>query len=401
MRDTYIQPSRIEFLYTNIGRGHPSYLDGIIEALVRRGEIGLVRGETDVFAASSGLSKLAWRLARRLYHVGSSVGPGGRLYNRLRNDADYNRPGVMLRLLGRSIARAYVSRPWPVVVAHPILVAILKGKQQLIYQHGELVAPSESLVRGASRVLAPTEETARAFVESDYAPEDIIITGLCIEPSLVKQAEDAYEIRLERLRSIEGRTGAFFSSGAEPKSHVEMLTSAIESIVRSGARAIVFAQRGGRFQRACVARFERRELRFSVLDDREPMAPKPDLISIVTFASRRELAHRTAQLFPEFDYFVAPAHERSNWALGLGLPMFIIGPEIGSFAPLNREHLISVGVARPLDTINDARDLGTQVNGRHTTDPLIEMAQAGWGRHPINGFEKIAEFLVKQYAKTE
>ncbi len=401
MRDTYIQPPRIEFLYTNIGRGHPSYLDGIIEALVRRGEIGLVRGETDVFAVSSGLSKLAWRLIRGLYHVGSSGGPGGRLYNRLRKDADYNRPGVMLRLLGRSIARTYMSRPWPLVVAHPILAAILKGKQQLIYQHGELVAPSESLVRGASRVLAPTEETARAFVESGYAPEDVVVTGLCIELSLARQAEDAYEGRMERLRRIEERTGAFFSSGAEPKSHVGMLTSAIESIARAGGRAIVFAQRGGRFQRACVTRFERRELSFSVLDDRAPMATKPDVISVVTFASRRELAHRTAQLFPCFDYFVAPAHERCKWALGLGLPMFIIGPEIGSFAPLNRERLISAGVAEPLDTIDDARDLGTQVNGRHTTDPLVDMAQAGWGRLPINGFEKIAELLVEQYAEAK
>ena len=398
MRETHIQPPRIEFLYTDIGRGHPSYLDGIIEALVRRGEIGLVRGETDVFAVSSGLSKLAWRLARGLYHVGSSGGSGARLYNRLRSDADYNRPGVMLRLLGRSIARTYMSRPWPLVVAHPILVAILKGKQQLLYQHGELATPSESLVRGASRVLAPTGETARAFVESGYAPKDVVVTGLCIEPSLVRQAEDAFESRLERLRSIEERTGAFFSSGAEPKSHVRMLTSAIESIVRSGGRAILFAQRGGRFQRAAVTHFERRKLRFSVLDDREPMATRPEVISVVTFASRRELAHRTAQLFPEFDYFVAPAHERSNWALGLGLPMFIVGPQIGSFAPLNREHLISAGVAKPLETINDARDLGTEVNGRHTIDSLVEMAQVGWGRHPVNGFEKIAEFLVAQYA---
>ena len=35
--------SQIQFLYTNIGRGHPFYLDGINEILLRKGKISLIK----------------------------------------------------------------------------------------------------------------------------------------------------------------------------------------------------------------------------------------------------------------------------------------------------------------------------------------------------------------------
>ena len=61
---------RINFLYTNIGRGHPFYLDGIIECLPP-GRVGDV---TDVFGETAGLARGLWAGARIIYR---SVGGGG------------------------------------------------------------------------------------------------------------------------------------------------------------------------------------------------------------------------------------------------------------------------------------------------------------------------------------
>lgn len=393
-----MQPKRIQFLYTNIGRGHPFYLDGIIEALIRRGQIGLVRGETDVFAISGGVTKAAWRLVRFLYHVGSTGGVMGRFYNRLRESTDYNHPGLLQRILSRSVARAYDEQADPVVVAHPILVAALSGRSNVIYQHGELAAPSESLVRGAAKVLVPTEETARPFVKSGYARESVLVTGLCIEPSLVRQAEDAFDNRLERLEQTESRTGAFFSSGAEPPEHVHKLSLAAASVAREGGRVIIFAKQHGRLQRVCKEQFERHCLPYSIIAERDPVIEESDAVTLVIYSSRRELTHRTAQLFPAFDFMVAPAHERSNWPLGLGLPMFIVGPQIGSFAPHNQRRLLDEEVAVSIDTEDQAKTLERLVLGADSTGRLTAMARGGWDRYPINGFETIADFLHNEYA---
>ena len=59
----------VEFLYTNIGRGHPFYLDGITDALIHSGQVKLVRQQKDVFEISRGLSLVGWKLARWFYQV--------------------------------------------------------------------------------------------------------------------------------------------------------------------------------------------------------------------------------------------------------------------------------------------------------------------------------------------
>jgi len=393
-----MQPNRIQFLYTNIGRGHPFYLDGIIEALIRKGQIGLVRGETDVFAISGGITKTAWQLVRLMYRLGSSGGLTGHLYNRLRSDADYNRPGMVQRILSRSVIREFNRRTDPIVVAHPILTAALRGRSEVIYQHGELAAPSESLVHGATKVLVPTEETAGRFVEIGYTPESVLVTGLCIEPPLVRQAGDAFETRLDRLGQTDSRTGAFFSSGAEPTEHVKRLSLAAMSVAHAGGRVIVFVQRHGRLQRDSTEQLDKHGLRYTILNEHDPVVSDSDAVTLITFATRRELAHRTAQLFPEFDFMVAPAHERSNWALGLGLPMFIVGPQIGSYAPHNSCRLLDEKVAVLINTEDHARNLERLVVGSGSAERLSAMARAGWGRHAINGFEVIADYLHDEYA---
>lgn len=393
-----VVPPRINFLYTNIGRGHPFYLDGILEALVRRGDIKLVRGESDVFEESRGLSRLAWQAARWMYRKGSSPGIVAALYKKLRSHADYNRPGAVLRLMGRDLQRRFSHDPSPVVVAHPTLVAILKDRQGLIYQHGEMVTPAEAVVAGASKVLVPTDEAAASFIESGYDSRDVVVIGLCIELSLVRQAGDALAARLKRIGGDDPLVGAFFSSGAEPRQHIEKLVRAAASAAAHGGKALLFAQRDGLLANEAAHGFIMKGIEFASVDSRQFLPADLPPTLIVQYASRREENGFTAQLFPMFDYLVAPSHERTNWALGLGLPMFVVGPQIGPFAPLNCKLLVHAGVAEQIDSNSAGDAFGERLNHLRTTGKLAEMAKAGWGKYRINGFDNIAEFLINNFA---
>jgi hypothetical protein len=379
----------INFLYTNIGRGHPFYLDGIIECM-QPDRIGDV---TDVFAATTGVARGAWRLARLVYTSAGVGGPYSSLYSRLRSRSDYNRRGVMRGVMGRQLRRTYLGDPRPLVVGHHFLVAILKDKPGLVYQHGEVSAPEESWVRGRHRVLVPLAETADRLIAAGFSARNIVVSGLCIEPGLVTQAEKAHMARLDRLARPGPLSGAFFSSGAEPREHVERLVTAALSAVAGGGRVIVFARRSGLLAARIAARFAElgRDLRKMRSLENLPVPEPQDLLCL--YDDRRQLDKFTARLFERFDYFVAPSHERTNWALGLGLPMVIVEPLLGSFSPLNREFLLEASVASTLGDRRGASRFGETVRELQATGELTKMAEAGWGRFETRGFSNIAEFL--------
>ncbi|UCD63261.1 MAG: hypothetical protein JSW34_10990 [Candidatus Zixiibacteriota bacterium] len=392
-------PSPISLIYTNIGRGHPFYLDGIAEVLRRRGQLGLVRRQTDVFELSHGFSLLAWKALRTLYRVGTSDGLGRKFYNRIRSGVDYDRGGLAQKIMGRGIRRTLGDTARAVLVAHPILVAILKDCCRVIYQHGESAVPRESIVSGAEFVLVPTERAASSFIGGGYAPGSVIVTGLCIEPALVRNAEECFERRLSRLNGQQPLTGAFFSSGAEPASHVEKLAAAAWQAVASGGRALVFARSGGDLARRAAATFKRTLTDFVTADASQRMPADLPAAIIVTFRSRREANAATAAFFAQFDYFVAPSHERSNWALGLGLPMFITGPSYSPFSILNREILIKAGVTREIESPETASRFGALLKDLRQHGALSDMSHAGWKVYDIDGFEKIADFLANHFCR--
>ncbi len=357
--------------------------------------MSLVRRQTSVFDESSGLSLAAWKLVRWLYVRGARGGILGRSYAKLRAGRDYNADSLLLNILARSLRNGFTDSKAPVVVAHPTLVAVLRGKCSLSYQHGELVAPGESLVRGATRVFVPTEDVANRFIAAGYTKEQVIVSGLCIEPSLAKQADDAFHARVDRINRRGPLTGAFFSSGAEPPDHVDLLTRAARSTVDSGDKIILFCRPNGQFLKRAEQRLNDPAIECEIIDSTDFMPKDLPQVLIVTHNSRREETIFTSRLFPYFDYFAAPSHERSNWALGIGLPMFVIGPTIGPFSPLNRDMLLRSGVAEPIDRPLDAQQFGeTLIHLRHL-GRLTEMAINGWHKFSIDGFDKIADFLVK------
>ncbi len=391
--------TRISFLNLPIGRGHPFYLEGIVEACNRSGKINLVRSVEDLFGLSPLHSRAAWRGIQWLYHVGSSPGQFGRLYNSLRQKNDHNRDSLLLSYLGAGISKRFSAASSPVVVSHPILVPMLRGKCHLIYQHGELVAPRESLVTGADLVIVPTESVADQFLAIGYKREQILVSGLCIEPAKIRQAHDSYHLRLRRITSSEPMTGAFFSSGAEPSDHVSKLLAAAQAAVANGHRAIVFAAKGKKLARSVQPILAQADHTVRVIDSASEISTELHGLTLVLHQNHREESILSSRLFPEFDFFIAPSHERSNWAMGLGLPMFILEPPKGSFAPLNRDLLLEHQVAMSLSD-NHAHAFGARLDSLRHRGQLLEMARAGWQGRDISGFETIASHLAARFGLT-
>ncbi len=374
----------VDFLYTGIGRGHPFYLDGIVQSLPAssRGEI------TSVLATTEGFSHAVWRAARAAYTFGSSFGGQTSVYSRLRHATNYNSPGPLLRAAGRPLSRHFDGRQNPLVVAHPILAALLRGHPNLVYQHGEVVVPPECLVNGEHTILVPTPEVAQIFVDAGAATENIAVTGLCIEPALAAVAPAIQMQRQQRYAGAELLTGGFFSSGAEPDLHVRSLVTAAISTVLRGGSALIVARRGGPYARRAQRAFARRGLTLSTDTTQAP----PGGAILHTYSDRLSLDAVTQKHFARLDYVVVPAHERTNWAVGLGIPMFIVDPSIGTFAPRNRELLLEHGVAEPLSSSGD--NFGMRLNALRDDGILAERSTAGWNRYPIDGFKTIAELLT-------
>jgi len=360
-----------------------------------------MRGEDDVFEISRGLSRLGWRSADWLYKKGSSNSLIGVVYNLTRFRYDYNRDGLMMKIMGRYIKRKYRQNPNPLIVAHPTLVGILKGKEDLIYQHGEVVTPPSAVIKGAKTVIVPTEKASEPFKEFGYGPDSIFISGLCVEPALVKMAADALEQRLQRYESDAPLTGAFFSSGAEPEEHVKKIVAAAVSVVHYGGRAVIFARQGGKLVKEAVRVFKRNELMLDIKDTAALFfGPLPSAV-LVVYNSRREENIFTSKLFHTFDYFVAPSHERTNWALGLGLPMIIVEPAIGPFAPMNRDVLRENNVAELLSDYDQTYSFGMHVKKLQKKGRLEQMARAGWHKFNIDGYNNISDFLIDKYVERQ
>ena len=78
---------------------------------------------------------------------------------------------------------------------------------------------------------------------------------------------------------------------------------------------------------------------------------------------------------------------------GLGLPVFILFPIIGTFSPLNWEFMIKQGVAFDLDTDQKAINFAETLAALVEDGSLLKAARNGYDKFDINGFEAIADYL--------
>lgn len=343
--------NQIVALTAEIGRGHPQYLDSVLAHLPAVKKLVV--------------SGTGWRLARQVYHLGAQGGLLTTVYQQFREKATPSH--LELRLWGSKLRKQFWQFPGIVLVDHPLLARLLAPVCRVAYLHCEIAAPEIAAVKDAWQIYVPVEFTAHQLQTRGVKPDALSITGLVIEPELLPVARSAYESRLQRYESDKPLTIAFFTSGAYPRPHLRTIAIAAASASYAGHKTIIFAG-----------------------TDKTKGKLLP---SALFFNSRKAENEQTAKLFPEIDVFVAAAHERTNWAIGLGLPLFVLLPNIGPFAEQNFNFARQQGTTLPL---NDAQNFGPLLDTLRQQGKLQQMAQSGWGKHRLNGARFIADHLLSQ-----
>jgi len=379
---------------SEVGRGHPSYLDSVLLAIARLQsaatsglghdpESSKDSGHVPHLAVPelcAGTSGLAWRLARLGYKLGSRGGVATWLYNHLRSPAA--RPsGLQLSLLGSSLRKTFAGYEGICLVDHPLLAQILAPVCRVAYLHCEIAAPGLSAVPAAWRTFVPLESTRRKLLAAGCRPSAVHVTGLVVEPELADKAESAFAARLARFDSDQPLTAGFFASGAEPRPHAVSITTAAASVTLAGHKAII-AWGTGMLKAAKVQMALRRQWAVE------------GSTRVIWARTRQASTSAVAKVLPDIDLIVTAAHERTNWTVGLGLPMFALLPNIGPFAAANFAFASEQGTCLPLATTADAAGLGEKIDKLRREGRLVAMARNGWGKHTINGAETIARSLL-------
>ena len=182
-------------------------------------------------------------------------------------------------------------------------------------------------------------------------------------------------------------TVAFFISQAYPKPHIEKIIVGVESVIRKGMRAIVFT--GTEPQKG---QYIKKQL--ELILKRNPQY-KPESFKIIISNSRHEENQKTAEFISEVDIIVAASHERTNWAVGLGLPIFVLFPLIGTYAEQNFDFAFDREVAHPIRNLEAAKNLGEKLIEMHKAGTLSKMAKCGFSSYSLNGTEFIVDYLIK------
>jgi hypothetical protein len=390
-----INDFQIVAISTEIGRGHPSYLDSVLCALYKKKE-NLRLFQTTVFRQKPGISRSLWRVIHWLYHFGSRSGPVVKLYNLFRDKAAQpSEKSLALRLLSRDLKKLLRDFKGICLVAHPLLARALAETCSVWYVHGEIAAPLDCAVSKVEKIFVPLRETGDKLINQGAAPESIVVCGLMIEPSLVENAEKAFDSRLKRINSGKPLTVGFFTSGAYPSEHLRKILVGVKSVVKSGMKAVIFT--GTHPQKLQWFKKEMKKLKKRmVLDDGVFSDISENWeIKLIYRKTRQAETEKTVELVPNLDLFVSPSHERTNWAVGLGLPMFVLLPLIGTFSPQNFEFAQRQGVSYPIDSMEKAQNLGKIITELRESKKLTEMAKKGFGIYRINGSEVAATHILE------
>jgi len=140
-----------------------------------------------------------------------------------------------------------------------------------------------------------------------------------------------------------------------------------------------------------------RSWKVKIIEDKEEISNENEEfgLKLVTRKTRQKDTQRAVQLIPSLDVFVAASHERTNWAAGLGLPMFVLFPLIGTFASQNFEFAQRQKVVYALDSPEKAKNLGGILRSLRQTGQLLQMAKNGFGAHSITGIDTAVAYFIK------
>ncbi len=343
---------------------------------------------------------MSWKLAAGLYLLGGRGGISTKLYNWLRqSQTEISDDSAIIKILGRDLKRTYKDCIGICLVEHPLVARILGNVCRTWYVHGEIAAPPECAIKGIERIFVPLEETKEKLVSCGADPETIVITGLMIEPGLVDSAGKSFQVRLKRIESSEPLTVGFFTSGAYPKEHTKKILWGAKSVIDQKMRAIIFT--GTNPKKFELFKKQMKKWGISAGSVGEVVEDTDDDVKeeqnadmrLVTRKTRQADTQRAVELLPKIDVFVSASHERTNWAVGLGLPMFVLFPLIGTFASLNFDFAQRQKVVYPLDSLEKAKTLGKIISKLRENKQLTQMAQNGFGVHKINGVWEAASHL--------
>lgn len=382
-----IEKCSILFLYTEIGRGHPTYIDGIIEMLELK-HSNLKFHRTNVFKLSTGLSLSLWKLIKVIYYIGARGGVISNLYNRFRKSV---KPGngnsLLVQLLGKKIIKHLRGFSGIIIVAHPILAQILGPRFNVVYQHGELVVPDEAMVMNCLKIFVPLKTAFDKFKKAGIPSDNIWVVGQCIENCLILNSIDSITKRLERLKSAKKLHAAIFSSGANPPSHISKIIMIADSLIDHGHKVTIFTGNSVKFRKKLIDHFSQNNINIS------NTLSSDNKLKIIFSENRKIENESVSEIFPQIDFFVAPAHERTNWCIGLGIPQFILCPHFGSFAPLNAQFALKQGVAIEIKDNLTAQNFSQLIDELKISGELERMIINGQGRHEINGFSETARLI--------
>ena len=381
---------------TEIGRGHPHYLDCVWQVLERKLKPEALQ-RINVFDTSHGLSLLGWQGLRALYRVSARNRVTIALYNSLRRGQSNSHVGDwVLKLLGRDLRNRMKEFGGICLVEHQLTARILSSVCRTWYLHADVAAPPECAFPGPEKVFVPLADTERGFLACGQPGSHLVRTALMIEPELVTGAETAVSRRLERLSSDRPLRVAFSTSGAYPAPHIRKLNLGTESVLEQGMQAVVFCGTDARFLKEMTGRAATWKAETDINQaDPAIREPKSEL-TLIARPDRIADTSAAAAIMPEVDVLVAPCHERVNWSLGLGLPLFALFPMIGTHARLNYEFCRKQGVAIPITSDADARALGATLNQLRRDGTLTAMVQSGFGHLPIDGAERTANEIIAQ-----
>lgn len=384
----------ILFLYTEIGRGHPSYLDGITRH-IKANHPYVNFSITNVFDLSHGVSLLVWKLVRFLYHFGAQGGIVTRLYTKLRDILGSNpQDGLLVKLLGRDVRSALTGYMGLVVVAHPLLAHILGPQNRVIYQHGEFAVPEEAIPKNCWKILVPDKSAAEVFRKAGISEDVVVITGQCVDDNIVPVVEGAFGERIKRFKGESPLTAGLFTSGALPGPHIEILLRSARSLAKSNYRIFLFTALSQSYFNRAKSYLRESHIEYSTYPDTS------QLVCLVHCKSREEEDNVAADLFSSFDFFLAPAHERIHWSLGLGLPQMMCCPHIGTFSPHNAARVLQQGTGIEIQNDKESDTLADTIKDLVTTGRLMDMAQNGFGPDSINGFRSCAELIIASMRDT-
>ncbi len=333
-------------VYTDIGRGHPNYLDSALRAVENRLEkLPKSIKVTSVFEISKGMSLFGWKTIRRIYRSGAQGGLASFLYNKARGpQTDGTQKKKTIKVLGKSLRKYFEGYDGIVLAAHPILAQILGDACRVFYIHGEIASPLEFDISNAEKILAPLQKTADAFTAAGISRDKIIITGLMLEPELAAETELINAERLNRLESGGKTTIGFYTSGAYPKIHVWQIIEAADHILKNNLGNIIISCGT---EKRHFERFNSAFGQYEPITDREQFKQGESRILLQHDPDRQGLTLQEIDMLHRIDLAVMAAHERTNWTIGLNLPTIFLKPNIGNFSPGNHEYALEHGIVFP------------------------------------------------------